>query len=319
LAKQYRQKPTTSEERGMPVKLFISYAHKDEDFRQELNTHLKLMQRQKLIDAWHDRQILPGQEWAGEIDEALQDARVILLLVSANFLASDYCYDKEMLRALERYEQKEAIVIPIILSACDWHSAPFGKLQGLPKDAKPIKSWNDRDEAWTDVARGIRRVIENLSKLAPAPPSAVSTAAQPAPGGERNVAISGATQGSTIITGDNNNVIINQPAATKPSTAAAPSGELDFKSKQRLTDALLACACLQTPAAREQVIGELPDALGNRIQRHAAAKQDVLSLVTTCLDYETGLSSLLEIIEFHDGGTQAWSQLQAVVGEVLPQ
>ncbi len=148
---------------SLPIKLFISYAHRDEDFRLELNDQLSNLQRQKIISSWHDRQIVPGQEWAGEIDDALNEARIILLLISARFMASDYCYSKEMLRAIERHDAGEAVVIPIILSACDWQDAPFSKLQALPKDAKPIKGWNDRDEAWLDVVRGIRRVIEALN------------------------------------------------------------------------------------------------------------------------------------------------------------
>lgn len=142
------------------IKLFISYAHRDEDFRLELNDHLSNMQRQGLIAAWHDRQIAPGQEWADQIDLALNEARIILLLISARFMASDYCYAKEMTRAIERHDAGEAVVIPIILSACDWQGAPFSRLQALPKDARPIKNWNDRDEAWLDVAQGLRRVIE---------------------------------------------------------------------------------------------------------------------------------------------------------------
>ncbi len=86
------------------------------------------------------------------------------MLISARFMASNYCYAKEMIRAIERHDAGEAVVIPIILSACDWHGAPFSKLRALPKDARPIKKWNDRDEAWLDVVQGLRRVIEMLSR-----------------------------------------------------------------------------------------------------------------------------------------------------------
>jgi hypothetical protein len=294
----------------MPVKLFISYAHRDEDMRKELDDHLSLLQRQGHIESWHDRAIEAGQQWADEIAEALNEAQVILLLVSARFLASDYIQQKEITRALERHAAGEAVVIPIILSACDWQTASFSKLQALPKDAKPIKSWNDRDEAWTDVASKLRRVIERLSAQPPklAPPASATG----------NVSVTGNMEGSVIVTGNNNVVGSNPP--TQPAPAApAPRGELSFSSKQRIVNALLACACMQTTAARNQVIAELPDALGNRIQRHDANKQDVLSIVSTCLDFETGMSSLLEIVEFHDGGTQAWVQLQATLADVLPQ
>src|SRR5262245_4543726 len=149
------------------IRLFISYAHRDEDLRLELDDHLSNLQRQRIISGWHDRRIAPGQEWADQIDNALNEAQIILLLISARFMASDYCYAKEMVRAIERHDAGEAVVIPIILSACDWKDAPFSKLQALPKDAKPIKNWNDRDEAWVDVVRGLRRVIDSLPRPVP--------------------------------------------------------------------------------------------------------------------------------------------------------
>lgn len=106
------------------VKVFFSYSHKDEALRDELATHLSMMKRQGVIEAWHDREISAGREWANEIDDNLDIADIILLLVSANFLASDYCYDKEMTRAMERHETREARVIPIILkvSGLEWRT-----------------------------------------------------------------------------------------------------------------------------------------------------------------------------------------------------
>jgi internalin A len=141
-------------------KIFISYSHRDERLRDELETHLKLLQRQGVIKTWHDRKILPGSEWDREIDRNLQRADIVLLLISADFIASDYCWGKELSVTLRRHEEREAIVVPIILRSCVWQGAPFGKLQGLPKDMKPITSWEDRDTAWTDVARGIRAIAE---------------------------------------------------------------------------------------------------------------------------------------------------------------
>lgn len=140
--------------------IFFSYSHKDEPLRDELETHLKLLQRQGVISTWHDRKILPGGEWDDEIDAHLEAAKIILLLISADFIASDYCWEKEVMRALERHEAGNATVIPVLLRSCDWKGAPFGKLQGLPKDMAPITSWKDRDAAWTDVATGIRAVAE---------------------------------------------------------------------------------------------------------------------------------------------------------------
>ena len=152
-----------------PVEVFYSYAHEDEAFRKELEKHLSLLQRQGVISVWHDRQIVPGTDWAQAIDEHLERASIILLLISADFLASDYCYGVEMTRALERHQANEARVIPILLRPVDWHSAPFAHLQALPKNAKAISTWKNRDQAFADVAASIRRAVEDLSLQASAP------------------------------------------------------------------------------------------------------------------------------------------------------
>lgn len=147
----------------MSVRLFYAYAKADRRLRNALEPHLSLLQREGLIEQWHDRMITAGQEWRGQIDEHLDDADLILLLVSADFLASDYCYDVEMTRGMERHRLGEAVVVPIILRPVDWKTAPFSVLQALPTDAKPITKWSNRDEAFLDVAKGIRRRIAELS------------------------------------------------------------------------------------------------------------------------------------------------------------
>ena len=147
-----------------PVEVFYSYSQKDENLRDDLELHLKLLERQGVIAGWHDRKIGAGQEWKGKIDNHLDSADVVLLIVSADFLASDYCYDVETRRALERHEAGEAKVIPVILRSCDWKPAPFGKLQSLPRNGNPITSWDNRDEAFTEVAKGIRGVIDELNR-----------------------------------------------------------------------------------------------------------------------------------------------------------
>ncbi|MCP5116415.1 MAG: toll/interleukin-1 receptor domain-containing protein, partial [bacterium] len=152
-----------------PVELFISYSHKDEALKEQLEDHLALLKRNGLIKVWHDRRITAGKEWAGQIDQHLNTAQVILLLVSAKFLASDYCYDKELTRALERHEAGAARVIPVILRPVDWELAPFRKLQALPTDGRPVTTWEDSDEAFTVIAKQLRKAIEQLSSEAPAP------------------------------------------------------------------------------------------------------------------------------------------------------
>ncbi|MFL6209227.1 MAG: TIR domain-containing protein [Pyrinomonadaceae bacterium] len=165
------------------VEIFYSYSHKDEGLRLELESHLSLLKRQGIIRAWHDRKLGAGDEWAQEIDEHLNTAHVILLLISADFLASDYCYDVELRRAMERHAAADdpACVIPIILRPCDWLGASFGKLQALPLDAKPVTRWADRDEAWLNVSAGIRAAVKRLlppddarTPVAPARPRPLS-------------------------------------------------------------------------------------------------------------------------------------------------
>ncbi len=152
-----------TEREPQPVLIFYAYAREDESLRNELATHLAMMKRQGLIRDWHDRKIGPGKEWKGEIETRLDTAQIILPLISPDFIASDYCYDVEMARAMERHEAGEARVVPIILRPCDWKNAPFSRLQALPTDAKPVTRWSDKDEAFLSVAEGIRMVLDEFS------------------------------------------------------------------------------------------------------------------------------------------------------------
>nr|WP_321458899.1 toll/interleukin-1 receptor domain-containing protein [uncultured Vibrio sp.] len=144
------------------VELFFSYCHKDEDFRNELEVHLALLKRQGVISTWHDRRIIAGSEIDSNISTHLESANVIVLLVSPYFLASDYCYEKEMARAIERHQSDEAIVIPVILHPCDWHAAPFGKLLATPTDGKPVSMFANQHEAFSIVAQDIRKAVESF-------------------------------------------------------------------------------------------------------------------------------------------------------------
>ncbi len=101
------------------TKVFISYSHQDEPYRKDLEKHLAVLRRNAYIDTWTDRKIIPGEEWNKSISQELLSAKIILLLISADFLASDFCYDVEMKTAVQRHNDKEAIVIPIILRFCD--------------------------------------------------------------------------------------------------------------------------------------------------------------------------------------------------------
>jgi hypothetical protein len=128
----------------------------------ELVKHLRLLERRGVITGWHDRNISAGTEWKDAIDNHLESAGIILLLISVDFLASDYCYNIELKRAMERHAEGKARVIPVILRNCDWSSVPFGKLQALPKDGRPVTTWPNWDEACLDVAEGVMRAVREL-------------------------------------------------------------------------------------------------------------------------------------------------------------
>ena len=144
----------------MPIKIFFCYAREDEILLDKLKIQLKPLLRQGVVDTWHDRDIEAGTEWEREISQHLNTAQIILLLISPDFMNSDYCYGVEMKRALERHKQGEAHIIPIILRPVHWQEEPLQTLQALPTDAKPVKSWSDLDEALFNVADGIRKVIK---------------------------------------------------------------------------------------------------------------------------------------------------------------
>jgi hypothetical protein len=158
-----------------PAQIFYSYAHEDEALRDELEKHLSLLQRQGLIASWHDRDIQAGAEWKKEIDSHLDTASLILLLISPDFLASDYCYDQERQRAIERHQRREARVIPVILRPCDWQTAPFGNLQALPRNGQPITTWANRDTAFLEIEQSLRALIEQPQRSHPAPLSTTIT------------------------------------------------------------------------------------------------------------------------------------------------
>lgn len=144
------------------MEVLFSYAHEDESLRDELAKHLKALEDEGVVRAWHDRNIVAGQNWDAEIDARLNSADIILLLVSPDFLASDYSRTVEIKRALERDAAGEASVIPVILRPCPWHRTILSSLQALPKDGKAVTLWSNVDAAFLDVADGISRAIEEL-------------------------------------------------------------------------------------------------------------------------------------------------------------
>lgn len=144
-------------------KLFVSYSHKDEAFREDLEEHLTMMSREGVISIWHDRKILAGQEWKGQIDDNLEQADIVIFMVSPSFLASDYCFDVEVARALEKKEHGSAEIISIIIRPCDWAAAKFSKYQAVPTDAKAVSTWDNKDEAWLDAVLKIKSHLKNFT------------------------------------------------------------------------------------------------------------------------------------------------------------
>ena len=247
----------------MSTEIFFSYCHRDEDLMKELVKHLSILKRQGIVRDWHDRQIIAGSEWEGQIDEHLNSAQVILLLVSSDFLASDYCWGVETQKAMQRHEAGEACVIPVILRPVDWQGAPFGMLQSLPKDTRPITSWTNRDEAFLDVAQGIRKAIEQMKLSQPKPMSdrpsnniqeviqrvilgnssqadqrsladAIKAGKVTLATGNRSVAIGGNAANAIVITGDNTVVVQGQTAKELRDLLKSPN-QAQSSAMSRLT------------------------------------------------------------------------------------
>ncbi|WP_221392586.1 toll/interleukin-1 receptor domain-containing protein [Dyadobacter sp. NIV53] len=145
------------------LRVFLSYAHEDEAMKNDLRKFLINLIRSKQIEVWQDRELLAGSEWDDSIKNELAIADIILLLISVDFNASEYIWEKELATAMERHDKGEARVIPIILRKCEWGDMPYAKLQALPTNAKPVTEFADRDEAYTDIAKGIRKVVEYLA------------------------------------------------------------------------------------------------------------------------------------------------------------
>lgn len=147
---------------GQEIKLFYCYAREDRALRDELEKHLSWLKRRYQLRNWHDREILPGEEWEQAIDAHLNSAQIVLLLISPDFMASDYCFGREMQRALERHREGTCRVIPILMRPTYWDEAPFSHLELLPDEARCVTTWPNRDEAFRDVVIGISRTIKDL-------------------------------------------------------------------------------------------------------------------------------------------------------------
>ena len=157
----------------MTIEIFISYAHEDEKLMKKLEKQLIILQQHGYITTWNDRKINAGREWNHEINSHLAKAQIILLLISTDFMVSNYCYSVEVKEALKRHDIGECRVIPIILRPTFWKNAQFSKLQALPTNGKPVIDWKNKDKAFLDIAEGIQKVVEELSTATTSDTSAI--------------------------------------------------------------------------------------------------------------------------------------------------
>lgn len=147
------------------ARIFVSYAHEDVELKHELDKHLAGLRRSGRVEVWSDRELLAGAEWERTVAAELEGADIILLLVSADFAASDFIWDEELRVALDRHDEGSAAVVPIILRSCAWDDLPFARLQVLPPDGRPVSDHDDRDRALTEVAEGIERLVDTVRAI----------------------------------------------------------------------------------------------------------------------------------------------------------
>ena len=150
---------------AMTVNVFISYAHNDGPYLRQFLNHLALLRRAGEIQTWTDGEIVAGDRWRGEIEAALESAKLVLLLVSPEFIASDFCWSFELQAALERRKKDAIRIVPIIIRPTDWEASHLGQLQALPTGGRPVASWSNRDEAWLDVVKGLRRLLNEIEHI----------------------------------------------------------------------------------------------------------------------------------------------------------
>ena len=170
-----------------PVRIFVSYAHEDDAFRERMEQILRPLEREFSLECFSDESLEGGVPWSDELLVHLREADFILMLVSDAFLASDYIHSVEMKTALEEHARGSGRIIPIIIRPCDWSAAPFARLQALPHRGRAITSWPNEDEAWADVSRRLREALRAAG--ADAAPRATGAPGEPAPTLSPDVAV----------------------------------------------------------------------------------------------------------------------------------
>ncbi|MPZ82340.1 MAG: TIR domain-containing protein [Actinophytocola sp.] len=171
--------------RDGPCRVFVSYAHVDEAERIRLTVHLAPLVREGLINPRCNRVILPGADWKREINNELAQADIVILLVTADFIASVYCFEKEMVEALRGRAEDGVRVLPVIVKPADFRNMPFGRFQALPRNLRPISTWANADEAWLEVVHGVREVVRDIYRSRAAVPVQRTGSSSSSPGMSR--------------------------------------------------------------------------------------------------------------------------------------
>jgi hypothetical protein len=143
-----------------PATAFISYSHRDEGPLSTLLTHLAMLRREGSIAEWIDQKILAGGEIDKEVSRQLENCDLFLPLLSPDFLASNYCYETEMRRAIARHEAGTLQIVPIVVEPCDWKASPLKRFKALPRDGKPVADWTNKNNAYLDIVTELRRLID---------------------------------------------------------------------------------------------------------------------------------------------------------------
>lgn len=159
------ESPEASAPKNNPLSLFICYAHANERTVKQLIPSLKVLAQRGYIAHWRDTDLVAGEDWDETIKERLSNAQIILFMVSRDFLASDYIKQQERRLAMELRENKQAVIVPVILSPCTWEDEDFAALENLPYKGKPVSSFSPRDEAWTLIETGLKKAVEQARKL----------------------------------------------------------------------------------------------------------------------------------------------------------
>lgn len=141
------------------MKAFISYSHKDHHWLEKFHIHLAHLRRDGKLDSWTDEQIPTGSKIDNAISGELTRSQIFFALLSPDYIASSYCYDREFKKALELHDEGKITIIPIVLEPCDWLNTPFSDFKALPRDGKPVSAWENANNAFLDIVQNIRSLV----------------------------------------------------------------------------------------------------------------------------------------------------------------